>query len=160
MFSDLHQSTTFVGRFPCFTILLFSGWLKKVEVLSFPFAPDTRKSIATFERSRAALFCSSDMSSFRMKMSMEMGGMMLIGENGSARIKTCATASLSTTKWQWCRFLFAQIIYIKCQVVSHWELLLYHKDQSVNAVYWYNQCWPRKSPEGHTRHCMAKYGVV
>jgi len=78
-----------------------------VEVLSFPFAPDTRMSIATFERSRAALFCPSDVSSFRIKMSMEMGGIMLMGENRSARRKTCATASLSTTNQQWYRFLFA-----------------------------------------------------
>jgi hypothetical protein len=90
-----------------------------VEVLSFPFAPETRKNIATFERSRAALYRPSDMSSFRMKMSMEMGGMLLMGENRSARTKTRAPASLSTTNWQWHGFLFAQIMYIKCQLVSH-----------------------------------------
>lgn len=42
--------------------------LKKWKYFSFPFAPDTRKSFATFELSRAALFCPTGMSSIRMEM--------------------------------------------------------------------------------------------
>jgi hypothetical protein len=53
-----------------------------------------------------------------MKMSMEMGGMMLTREDRSTRTKTFAVASLSITNWQWYKFFFTQILYKKSARIS------------------------------------------